>query len=200
MRQMKGSSVRNQRERIITVASRLMSQNGYRGASLQEIADLVGIHKTTIFHYFENKQELLLSVLKVGIEDNTKNLDLIVADEKLSPEEKLRQAIFRHVDSLVKHIHNVNVYHSEIRFLSAKNRGKYIQARKYYASCFEKIIDEIKDTDSRYFRGLDTKIVTFGILGMCNWVGKWFKGSGPFNTKDVAEIFYKMIRQGACSS
>jgi hypothetical protein len=94
----------------------------------------------------------------------------------------------------------VNVYHSEIRFLSPSNRGKYIQARKYYASCFEKIVDQIKEGDSGYFRGLDTRIVTFGILGMCNWVVKWFKGSGPLGTKDVADIFYKMIIVGDCRS
>ena len=183
----------NQREKIIAIASRLMSEKGYKGASLQEIADLVGIHKSTFFHYFKNKEELLLAVLRIAIEDVTRNLLLILEDEKLLPEEKLRQAIVNHLDLLAKYKDNVNVYHSEIRFLSEKNRRKYLETRKYYASCFEKIIDEIKETDSGYFRGLDTKIVTFGILGMCNWLVKWFKESGPFNTRDIADIFCKMI-------
>ena len=183
----------NQREKIIAIASRLMSEKGYKGASLQEIADLVGIHKSTFFHYFKNKEELLLAVLRIAIEDVTRNLLLILEDEKLLPEEKLRQAIVNHLDLLAKYKDNVNVYHSEIRFLSEKNRWKYLETRKYYASCFEKIIDEIKETDSGYFRGLDTKIVTFGILGMCNWLVKWFKESGPFNTRDIADIFCKMI-------
>lgn len=193
---MEKSRIGNQRKRIITVASRLMSQNGYKGASLQEISDLVGIHKTTIFHYFKNKEELLLAVLRIGIEDVTRKLELILENEKLSPEEKLRQAIFSHLDSLVKHIYNVNVYHSEIRFLSGKNKRKYLATRKYYASRFEQIINEIKESDDRYFRGLDTKIVNFGILGMCNWVAKWFKESGQFSTRDIADVFYRMIIQG----
>ena len=196
---MKVSKIGNQRERIITVASRLMSQKGYKGASLQEISNLVGIHKTTIFHYFTNKEELLLAVLRIGIEDVTKKLELILEDEKLSPQEKLREAIFAHLDSMVKHIHNVNVYHSEIRFLSTKNRRKYLDTRKYYASRFEQIINKIKESDDRYFKGLDTKIVNFGILGMCNWVAKWFKESGPFNVKEIADIFYEMIMHGGDS-
>ena len=195
MNQIKDSKNSNQRERIIKVASRLMSQKGYKGASLQEISDVVGIHKTTIFHYFKNKEELLLSVLRIAIADVTRQLEQIIEDEKLSPEEKLRQAIFIHLDSMVKHLDNVNVYHSEIRFLSNKNRRKYLDTRKYYASRFEQIIKEIKDSDDRYFNGLDTKIVNFGILGMCNWVAKWFKKSGPFRITDIADIFYKLIIQ-----
>lgn len=196
MSKIEKSRIGNQRKRIITVASRLMSQKGYKGASLQEISDLVGIHKTTIFHYFKNKEELLLAVLRIGIEDVTRKLELILENEKLSPEEKLRQAIFSHLDSLVKHIYNVNVYHSEIRFLSGKNKRKYLETRKYYASRFEQIINEIKESDDRYFKGLDTKIVNFGILGMCNWVAKWYKESGPCSTRDIADVFYRMIIQG----
>ena len=107
-----------QRDKIIAVASRMMSQKGYKGASLQEISDLVGIHKTTIFHYFKNKEELLLAVLNIAIMEGAKEIELIQKDNNLPPKEKLKKAIFEHVDSLVKHIDNVNVYHSEIRFLS----------------------------------------------------------------------------------
>jgi AcrR family transcriptional regulator len=200
MGQAKESRIGNQRERIIKVASRLMSQKGYKGASLQEISDLVGIHKTTIFHYFKNKEELLLAVLRIGIEDVTRKLELILEDEQLPPEEKLRQAIFSHLDSLVKHIYNVNVYHSEIRFLSNKNRRTYLETRKYYESRFEEIIHEIQKSDGGYFTGLDPTLVNFAIIGMCNWVAKWFKESGPFSTRDIADIFYKMVIQEGNSS
>jgi AcrR family transcriptional regulator len=195
MKQNRESKIGNQRERIITVASRIMSQKGYKGASLQEISELVGIHKTTIFHYFKNKEELLLAVLRIAIENVTTQLERITDDKTLSPEEKLKKAIFTHLDSMVKHLDNVNVYHSEIRFLSNKNRRKYLDTRKYYASCFGKIIKEIKESNDRYFKGLDTKIVNFGILGMCNWVAKWYKESGSFKVEEIADIFYKMIME-----
>lgn len=195
MKQNKESGIGNQREKIIAAASRIMSEKGYKGASLQEISDLVGIHKTTIFHYFKNKEELLLAVLRIAIENVIKQLELIIEDETLSPEEKLRQAIYTHLDSMVKHLDNVNVYHSEIRFLSNKNRRKYLNTRKYYASCFGQIIKEINESNDRYFKGLDAKIVNFGILGMCNWVAKWYKESGPFKIEEIAETFYMMIMQ-----
>jgi len=195
MTQEKKSKTTNHREKIVAVASHLMSKRGYKGASLQKIADLVGIHKSTLFHYFKNKEELLLVVLRMSIEEVTKNLNLILEDEDLLPEEKLRAAIANHLELLVKYSDNVNVYHSEIRFLSGKNRRKYLETRKYYASCFKQIIDEIKKSESGSFEGLDSKIAIYGILGMCNWVVKWFQKSGPFSITEIADIFFKMITQ-----
>jgi hypothetical protein len=132
-------------------------------------------------------------VLRRGIEEVTRNLELILEDEKLSPQEKLRQAIINHLGSLVKHIDNVNVYHSEIRFLSEKKRREYHQTRKYYAECFERIVREIKEKNPEYFKGLDPKIVSFAVLGMCNWTVKWFKKSESYSTLDIANSFYQVV-------
>ncbi|RJR30908.1 MAG: TetR/AcrR family transcriptional regulator [Desulfobacteraceae bacterium] len=183
----------NQYEKIVAIASRLMSEKGYKGASLQEIADRVGIHKSTFFHYFKNKEELLLAVLRIAIEDVAKNVNLILEDDSLSPQEKLKRAICNHLKLLVKYKYNVNVYHSEIRFLSDEKRKQYLETRKYYAACFEQIVNEIKGGDSGLFEGLDSKIVAFGILGMSNWTIKWLSGSGRLSTEEVADVFYKMI-------
>ena len=189
------SKTGNQYERIVAIASQLMSEKGYKGASLQQIADYVGIHKSTLFHYFKNKEELLLVVLRISIQEVTKKLNLILEDDRLSPEEKLKHAISNHLELLVKYKDNVNVYHSEIRFLSDEKRKEYIETRKYYAACFEQIVNEIKDGDSGLFEGLDSKVITFGILGMCNWAIKWLSDSGRLTSVQVADVFYKMITQ-----
>jgi hypothetical protein len=47
--------------------------------------------------------------------------------------------------------------------------------------------------EKRYFSGLNTKIVTFGLLGMLNWTVKWYKKDGNFDVETIADIFCKMI-------
>ncbi len=183
----------DQYKNIVKTASRLMSQKGYKGASLQEIADAVGIHKSTFFHYFRNKEALLLAVLKMSLGEVSENLNRIQQNENLNPEEKLKQAISNHLKLLVKYKYNVNVYLNEIRFLSNKNKKKYLDTRKSYATCFKKIIDEIQQSNPIKFKGLDSKIVTFGILGMCNWVVKWYKGSEKYKIEDISDMFYRLI-------
>ena len=63
-----------------------------------------------------------------------------------------------------------------------------------YESFFEKIIREIQEDDkSDLFRGLDSKIVKLGILGMCNWIIKWYDEGGSSSPKEIYETFYSMM-------
>ena len=181
------------REEIIKVASRLISQKGYNGVSIQEIAKHVGIHKSTFFHYFENKENLLLAVLGRAIADVTTSLKEIMANDHLPPQEKLKVAIDNHMKLFLKYKDNVTIYHNDVQFLSDEKRKEYIKQRKYYAECFEQLVNEIRDENPEIFKALDSKIVTFGILGMCNWTIKWFSNSGRLSAEEIADNFYKMI-------
>jgi len=182
-----------QYENIINVSSCLMSQKGYKGASLQEIANAVGIHKSTLFHYFKSKEEILLAVMKTSIDQVSFNLHKIMSNKSYSPKKKLIEAIRNHVDLLLKYRYNVNVFHNNLNYLSKKNKRKYTLARKNYALCFEKLVDEVKEEKTGSFEGLNTQIVTFGILGMCNWLIKWHRNTGEFTNDDITSTFYQMI-------
>ena len=189
--------MKDQHSKIIDNAARLMSEKGYKGTSLQEIADRVGIHKSTLFHYFRNKEELLLEVLRISIEEVTARLNRIINDESASPEDTLLKAMVNHIEMLAKYRDNVNVYHSDIRFLSEEKKRKYLNTRRYYEKCFLKIIDDLKRSDKRHFTNLDDHLVMFGILGMCNWVVKWYKPGGPYSPEEIAGVFNQMIMKGS---
>ncbi|MCC9069274.1 TetR/AcrR family transcriptional regulator [Arthrobacter cryoconiti] len=54
---------RLRRESIVTAAHQVFAAHGYRGGSLQDVADKVGMSQTSLLHYFPSKSELLLAVL-----------------------------------------------------------------------------------------------------------------------------------------
>jgi len=186
----------SQHTRILTAAARLMSTRGYKGTTMQEIADQVGIHKSTIFHYFSNKEQLLLEILKISVEDVTVQLNKILANAQLVPEKKLREAMRNHVHMLTGHMDNVNVYLSEMHFLSSPSKQRYLQTRRRYEECFLELVKEMQNSERKYFAGQDPQVVAYGILGMCNWVVKWYKKEGRYQPDQIADIFYGMITQG----
>lgn len=181
----------NQRDRIVKAASRIMSEKGYKGATFEEIAKEVGIHKSSLFHYFKDKHELLEAVIDIG--NITRNLDWIMEDRSLTPLERLRLAIKNHVSLLAMHVDYVRVYNSETRYLDGKSKEKYLAARRYYASCFERIVIELQAEGKGYFEGLDPKVVGFGILGMCNWTAMWYRQDGRLAPEDIGEIYFRML-------
>jgi AcrR family transcriptional regulator len=189
---------KNKTYQILKVASKLMRTKGYKGTTIQKISDKVGIHKSTFFYYYRSKEELLLAILNVAVYEPLSNLEQIVENPSLSPCEKLARAITDHLYFTVKYFDNVNIYHTEVRHLSSKRKKLYIQLRKRYAYCFEKIIQEIK-TKENGFESLNCKIVTYGILGMCNWLSQWYKKDGSCSIEQISSVFYGMIRPGSNS-
>jgi AcrR family transcriptional regulator len=178
-------------EKILSLAPKLIAKEGYDGTSFQEIANEVGLHKSSLFHYFKNKEELLLKILQKPIDEVNSNLRKIINNKKLEPEEKFKMAVHNHLKLLTEYIDNVNIYLNEIRSLSRKNQLIYLGKRKRYAKDFMEIVKEMKA--KRYFDGLNTKIVTFGLLGMLNWTVKWYKKDGNLNVETIANIFCEMI-------
>ncbi|WP_426996665.1 TetR/AcrR family transcriptional regulator [Pseudarthrobacter sp. N5] len=51
------------RRTIVAAAHEVFAARGYRGGSLQEVADRVGMSQTSLLHYFPSKRDLLLAVL-----------------------------------------------------------------------------------------------------------------------------------------
>jgi AcrR family transcriptional regulator len=182
----------NKYKKILSVAAHLMSRKGYTGVSLQEIADKVGLHKSTLFHYIKNKEELLLQIFGDTFEEEgIRTLKEISRDHSLAPEEKLRKAIDFHLTSVDKDFDSISIFLDQIRSLPKKHQLMALKARKEYEKCFQKIIAEMKRKG--YFEGLDKQIVTLGVLGMLNWVPMWFRRDGRLTIKEISDIFYKLI-------
>src|SRR5438105_2336084 len=60
-------AARERLEQIKTVAARLFYERGYHGADLREIAQEVGMHPSTFYHYIAEKQQLLYLILSDGL-------------------------------------------------------------------------------------------------------------------------------------
>lgn len=52
------------RRTILAAAHAVFATRGYRGGSLQEVADRAGMSQTSLLHYFPSKSDLLMAVLQ----------------------------------------------------------------------------------------------------------------------------------------
>jgi AcrR family transcriptional regulator len=77
------------RQSILAAAHAVFAARGYRGGSLQDVADRAGMSQTSLLHYFPSKSELLLAVLHWR--------DSITGDGTAppDPEEPLADAVIR---------------------------------------------------------------------------------------------------------
>src|SRR6185437_7414343 len=52
------------REEILTSALDVIAREGFRGASVREIADAVGLSQAGLLHYFGSKEQLFVEILR----------------------------------------------------------------------------------------------------------------------------------------
>lgn len=72
------------REEILTRALEVIAREGYRGASVKEIADAVGLSQAGLLHYFDSKEELFTAILRKRDEVDEGSFGAYGADEDLT--------------------------------------------------------------------------------------------------------------------
>jgi AcrR family transcriptional regulator len=65
----------DRRQRILSVAEKLLARNGWRNTSLAQIAREVGVTPAGLLHHFESKEQLLNAVLDARDHDDDTHAD-----------------------------------------------------------------------------------------------------------------------------
>lgn len=182
----------SRREEILGAAVKAFAEGGYHGTSMEDIADMVGVRKRALYHYFSSKDELLFMTLKQPTEMLIGMLETIAASSD-RPTEKLRQAFFLHIRTMVQHLDELRVLLSETKYLTARRKKQIVALRDRYESLFRKIIRE--GVDSGELRALDIKLMTFSIMAIGNWINQWYKPGG-MSPEELASHFWDIICGG----
>lgn len=181
------------RDRILRSAAALFRQRGFNGASMQDLAEVVGITKSSLYHHFPSKQALLSEILANTVDRVTPALEAI-AESDLPASERLRQAVGGHVIELIRDRDNVACFIEEGRFLAPDYMQAYIAKRDRYESYFRQIVED--GIVSGEFRTTDVRLASLAILGMCNWVARWYRPDGDHSPDEIATSFGSMAARG----
>ncbi len=86
-------SVKNIKNRILEVASRVFVERGYSAVKVDDISSMIGISKKTIYNHFTSKRELYNQSLLNNMEGVLKEFEDIAEDKSLTFIEKLEKAL-----------------------------------------------------------------------------------------------------------
>ncbi|MFC1823214.1 TetR/AcrR family transcriptional regulator [Thermodesulfobacteriota bacterium] len=183
----------NNYNKILKAATRLMSEKGYHGTSIQMISDEVGVTKSTIIHHFMNKEGILLAILKEFVPSATEEIKEITKDKALNGIDKLKKFLQSHMHAVEEHRAVLNLYLRESRYFSVSQRRIYKKNGRAYANQVEDIIKQIQRENKEVFKGLIPKVVANSILGMVNYATVWYQRRGKLDEDQMAEHFYKIV-------
>jgi AcrR family transcriptional regulator len=179
---------------IVTAAAKVFRTKGYHAATVRDIADEVGILKGSLYHHFESKEALLYLVVKEPIAQMFRTIAEITAAD-LSATEKLRRAISAHLDAFDRHYPHLFVYLRERESVKRRFREMIGYSPKEYERCWQQILKQgIEDGEFR--ADLDIQVTAYGLLGMLNWLYKWYDPQGRLGVAEVAAQFTALALSG----
>lgn len=181
------------RSEISRAAATLIKERGFNGSSMETLARKLRIRKATLYYYFSSKQELLYETLMEAVGGALARVKKIV-DSDLSSREKLRLFLIDHIDSIVLNLEPVSVFIEEGRFLQRQYREKYVQMRDEYEKLLRAILKEGMARGE--FRKVDSKVCGFAILGMCNWIIRWYNPEGLLTSHEIALQYTDFVENG----
>ena len=184
-------------DQVRAVALRLFKEKGYHATSMRDIASEVGINKGSLYSYITSKEDLLIPVFERAMGLLVTRMEEIAADATLGPTERLKRAIHAHITNVAEHLDELTVYLSEWRQLRAASLSKNREQRERYAAMFHQILQD--GVASGEFRPMDTRIAMLGMIGMCNYLFRWYRPDGRLSPDQIADEMIELVMRGVAS-
>jgi len=183
------------KQKIIDTAASLFHQKGYVSTTLDDVAGELGISKAALYHYVGSKDELLSIIYTQAFENVFKDT-YEISGMDLPPDEKLRLIIRNHINNIIiKDLSMFSVFFSEESQLPEKDFKKIREEKKKYTRIVENIVEA--GIAQGMFKNADPKLQAYAILGMCNWIYKWYKPQKTtYTPEQIADDFISLLENG----
>lgn len=179
---------------IYAAAARIFYQKGYSAASIQDIADEVGLLKGSLYYYIDGKEDLLY-----GITRTIHDLALTFVERTLAlddtPAERLRFLLHLHITSFGENLPMISVFYTEHDSLQGERRAEVMRDRAKYERFVRSLIVEGQEA-GQFCPELDARLVSNAVLTMSNTIYMWYRpGAGP-GIEQVASTYADFAIRG----
>ncbi|MEV5302664.1 MULTISPECIES: TetR/AcrR family transcriptional regulator [Amycolatopsis methanolica group] len=188
---------RNREPEIIAAAIEVFHRKGYAAASLQDVADIVGVLKGSLYHYISSKEELLA---RICVESHRQSS--VIMQESLdaadNPLDQLRAFLHATAVWYLTNIERVSIYFNEgKRLTGARLEEVRAQGREFH-TFIRSLIDKAR-TDEQVRSEIDPRIAAQLIVGALNSIPTWYRPDGLYSPEEVAGIYVDMVLAALCN-
>jgi len=183
----------DQREAILSNAAGLFAHRGYLGTSMNDVAEACGLSKATLYHYYRDKDEMLVSIADEHVSRLVELVRSVEKDESVAPEQRLETLITRFLIVYADAQNSHRVLTEDVKFLEARDRERILNKERAVVRGFADAIaihqPQLRDAS------LD-KPVAMLLFGMLNWMFTWLKPDGRLTHASIAPIVCNLFFNG----
>jgi len=180
------------RTRILEEAARLFTEKGYEAASVQDLAQALGLSKAALYHHFRSKEEVLYEISLQALEG------LLREGEKALGVEDPRRALLAFMEAHARYLEENYAFFAAmlqgLQSLSPDRRERTVALRDRHEAHLRAILS--RGIEAGVFRPVDVALAGRAILSLLNWMIRWFRPGGPLRAEEVARVYFDLILRG----
>ena len=182
-------------KRIFSAAEKIFAEKGYNQATISDIAKLSNVSEGTIYEYFKNKEDLLLSIPKQRFEDHIQDLKEIF--KLKTPLRKLRRFIRYHFFLYMSDPNFVKVFLLHIQLSQRFYNSTVYETFQKYTQILTDVLEEGKK-DGSIRNNVNTRIFRNLFLGAFNHMAlRWLileEGGDTDKMREIDEVVSLLSR------
>ncbi|CAN5154413.1 TetR/AcrR family transcriptional regulator [soil metagenome] len=183
------------REELLAVATKLFAARGYHGTRMDDVADVVGLNKATVYHYYASKSLILFDIYQRAA-DNT--LAAVHDDPSWTAREALYQYTVRLLTQIAANPEGAAVYFQEQPYISEwfteEQVAEIMEKETQVYEHMHGLIDRgIADGE---FYPCDSHVLALGYIGMTLGAYRWLRPTGRRSAEEIAAEFSTALLRG----
>lgn len=182
-------------KQIIDAAVIAIAENGYHQAQVSKIAKQAGVADGTIYLYFKNKEDILISLFQEKMGNFVEKIEERIAGKE-SAAEKLLMMVETHFKILSDDLHLAIVTQLELRQSNKELRLRINNVLKGYLKLIDQIL--VEGMESGEFDGdLNIRLARQMIFGtMDETATTWVMSDQKYDLQELAAPVHKLLLNG----
>jgi AcrR family transcriptional regulator len=178
---------------IYRAAAQIILEKGYDATSVSDIAEAMGITKAGLYHYIHGKTQLLFDIMQYGLDELVREV-AEPAKKIEDAESRLRFMIAMHARIVTRGEGAVTILVDEARALTPAQNRKIIRRKRAYLDFLRATLEQMMAEGK--LRDVNLTVAAFSLLGMINWLSRWYQADGPLDERQIAEAVVDIAMNG----
>jgi AcrR family transcriptional regulator len=180
--------------RIVAAATELFARQGYERTSVQEIVAAAQVTKGAMYHWFGSKSELLNSIYRELLAEQTARLEAIATGTG-PVDVRLREAALDLVGHIAAHPEELTVWSRSRHLLDEAEAATARQERRRYHQVFRDLVQE-GQAAGVLRSDVSATVATHTFLSAIGNLHQWFRPTGPLPRDEVGRQMVGIFLRG----
>jgi AcrR family transcriptional regulator len=180
---------------VIEAAVRIFWEKGYANASVQDVADALGMLKGSLYYYIDSKERLLEKIFEDSHEDLTKLAEVAIASEG-NAVDRLSRFLEDYAMWTLTHVERAGLYAREWRYASDSLRASLGEQQRFYDRSLRALISAGQE-EGLIDGSIKPRAVSLFVWAAFTGLPDWYRPTTKADAKAIAATYVELGRR-AC--